>query len=84
MTTTKKLQGFASAYDLIDEAAPELLENLDEDTADYIRSCDDFEPLAYFLADQMVIITDSITGDVIGSYDSIADFFQSALDGMEA
>ena len=84
MTTIKMISKYASASDLLQYEAPELLEELDRDSLEIIECSDDFEPFAYYLIDQQVIVTDDITGDVIGSYDSIEDFLQDLIDSKEA
>ena len=83
MTTIKTMQKYDSALDLLQNEAPKLLTGLDQDTLEYIGGVDDYYPFGYFMLDQTVIVTDIITGDVIGSYDSITDFLQDILDEME-
>ena len=76
----KNIQRFDNATAIISEFMPEVMDALTIEEENAIRHVDDFESLEYFVIDEKrVIVTDSLTGDVIQQFSSLVKFLSATL-----
>ena len=80
----KNIRRFKCAADVIGEFLPGVIEDLTDEERTAVRHVDDFESLEYFVIDEKkVIVTDSLTGDVIQEFKSIVKFLIKTLTYIE-
>ena len=76
----KKIAIYSDVSELIETECPEYVNSIDSEIMDYLSHVNDFEPLAFMVVNDSLVVTyDNISGDVIGQ-DSITDFINQSVD----
>lgn len=76
----KKIAIYTDIGDLIESECPEYVNNVEPEVMDFLHGINDFEPLAFMVVNDSLVVTyDNISGDVIGQ-DSIKDFIDQSVD----
>ena len=56
---------YTCSFDMLSDYAPEFIDSLDQDAADYLAGFEDYEPFGYtVINDSIVVCSDSLSGDV--------------------
>lgn len=78
----KSIMHFENVYELFEEIADyETMQELTAEETDFLQSLNDYEPLSFFLINDVVIIVcDSINGDKSGHPAKVEDFISETLD----
>lgn len=77
----KNIRRFKCAADVIGEFLPEVIDALTDEERTAVRHVDDFESIEYFVIDEKkVIVTDSLTGDVIQEFKNLVKFLSETLE----
>ena len=81
MKNIKNIVKYDSAYAVIEDCCPDLLNLLSDDARDTLRGFDDYEAVChYVINDDFVITADSINGDTTGRTVTVKQFFFECLE----
>lgn len=76
MENIKNIVKYSSFFELISDAAPDLLRVVSDEMKDALNGFDDYEGIIYYLInDETVLCADSCNGDISGDPMTIQEFF---------
>ena len=76
MENIKNIVKYDSFFELITDAAPELLRVVSDEMKQALEGFDDYESIVYYLInDETVLCADSVNGDISGNAMTIQEIF---------